>query len=449
MSFPNEFIWGTASAAYQIEGGVSEGGRGPSVWDTFSHMPGKIFENQNGDIACDAYHRYKEDIRLMAELGIHNYRFSISWARVIPDGFHVNPKGLEYYDRLVDCCLNYGITPWVTLYHWDLPQEVENQGGWTNRKTAKAFCWYAETVVRHFYERVRHWYTLNEPQCFIDLGYRTGTHAPGRRENKGQVFHAMHNALLAHGLAAKAMRSIDPGLMIGVATTGRLCYPASLKPSDREAAKAATFFLADENWCFTHHWFLDPLFFGHYPECGGTFLEPLAKSVPEADWADIQEKPDFIGMNIYHGMEAEATPEGAPSIKQKYTGYPCTATKWPVTPQVMYWGTKWIHERYGAPIIISENGQSGNDRIYLDGKVHDPDRIDFLKRYLRELERAIRDGVNIRGYFHWSFTDNFEWALGYGERFGLIYIDYPTQKRIPKDSAAWYAAMIKCNNLLF
>ncbi len=441
MSFPDDFIWGVASAAYQIEGGAADGGRGPSIWDTFSHTPGKTFDGHTGDMACDGYHRYPQDIALMASLGIRHYRFSLSWARLDPQGQgDFNQEGFAYYQQVLDCCRQHGITPYVTLYHWDLPQALEDRGGWQSRATAHRFGVLAQAVAQRFRGQVSFYMTLNEPQCAVMLGYGSGIHAPGKTLPLKHQFTCWHNLLLAHGLAAQAIRSTDPQALVGVASTGHLCYPQNHTKADAAAAKQMTFAPPNRNtWSFSHHMFLDPLCFGHYPKCEDTLLEQCIASVSREDLITIHQLPDFIGLNIYNGHEVSLDSAGKPELLPKYEGFPRTALKWPITPQVLGFGVEVIYQRYQLPIYITENGLSCNDKLYLDGCVHDPDRIDFLHRYLLELKQAVENGVDVRGYFHWSFTDNFEWHNGYNERFGLVYVDYPSQHRILKDSAHWYA----------
>ncbi len=443
QGFGAGFVWGAASAAYQIEGAWKEEGKGPSIWDAFCHEGGHIARDESGDVASDAYHHLEEDVALLKSLGVQAYRFSISWPRVLPGGrLTVNPAGLGYYDRLVDLLLHSGITPYLTLYHWDLPLELEGKGGWLNRDTAVAFAAYAAFIARHFDRRVRHYITLNEPQCFIGLGYAQGLHAPGKRLPEEQVLTAMHNALLAHGLAVQALRANSSGpIRIGLSSTGRLCYPQADTPAGRSAAEAATFALAKDDWTFTHAWFLDAALLGSYPSDAPPVLARFAASVPAEDWEIIRQPLDFLGLNVYNGKAVDEAGREMP----KYPGFPRTALKWPLTPEVMRYGCLFLYQRYGLPLYITENGQSSNDRIFLDGCVHDPDRIDFLQRYLAELKKAALEGVPLLGYFHWSFTDNFEWHSGYDERMGLVYVDYPSQRRIPKDSARWYAKVIAQN----
>ncbi len=440
MSFKDDFIWGAASSSYQIEGGAFEDGKGPSIWDLFCKESGTVSYGHTGEVACNSYHCYEEDIRLIAKLGIRNYRFSLSWPRIFPKGKgELNPKGLDYYDKVVDLCLSLGITPWITLYHWDLPAALE--GGWEDYSTPYAFADYAEFIAGHFKGRVKHYFTLNEPQCVVELGYGRGLHAPGKKLPIKERFKCWCHVLLANGLAIRQMRNVDPDIKVGIVSTGELCYPQTRE--DTEAARLLSFPDGD-CWGFTHHWLLDPICLGYFPYTENPELSQAAASVSPMDIEIIKVPMDFIGLNIYNGHASTLT-GGKPDYIIKHEGFPRTALKWPVVPEVMRYGPKWIYERYGLPLIITENGQSCNDRIYLDGCVHDPDRIDYLHRYLFALSQACSEGIPVLGYFHWSFTDNFEWTSGYEERFGLVYVDYPSQKRIPKDSAYWYSKTIQEN----
>lgn len=441
--FPREFVWGAASAAYQIEGYDLEDGGGASIWRTFTHTPGKIAYGDTGDIACDAYHRYAEDIALLKELGVKAYRFSASWARVDPlgDG-NWNRAGAAYYDKIVDLCLENGIEPYMTLYHWELPQALEDQGGWQVPETAHAFGRYAGFMADHFKGRVKHYFTLNEPQCTTSLGYQQGIHAPGKKLEMPELFAVHVHQMMAHGLAQRAIKTVDPDALVGLASTGNLCYPEKETPEDIAAARKATFTHCEDSWIFTHQWLLDPVCLGRFPDCAGTALAPLADAVSPEQMALIHTVPDMLGYNVYNGHAARAGKEGF-EIVPKYPGFPRTALKWPVTPEVMDWGVRFLQERYGLPGYITENGLSCNDRIYLDGRVHDIERIDFLARYLSCLGRAVESGADIRGYFHWALTDNLEWHSGYGERFGLVYIDFPSGSRVPKESFGWYRNVIR------
>lgn len=438
MKFQNDFVWGAASSSYQIEGGATEDGKGPSIWDMFCKIDGAIAGGHTGDIACDSYHRYREDIALMAQLNIKHYRFSISWPRVIPNGTgEINPAGLAYYDGLVDCCLSHGITPWITLFHWDLPANLP--GGWENRETAVAFANYAKIITAHFKGRVTNYFTLNEPQCAVGLGYDTGVYAPGKKLPLPQVFTCWKNMLLANGLAIRAMRQVDRNAKIGIASTGDLCYPET--EDDVEGARAFSFGDQWGRWNFTHHWFLDPICLGRFPQTKNQELAAQANAVSPEDMAIIKADMDILGVNLYHG-HAVTTQNGMPELVKKAPGFPRTALKWPITPEALRWGPKYLCDRYQLPLYITENGLSCNDKVYLDGQVHDPDRIDYLHRYLQQLSLACQEGTPVCGYFQWSFTDNFEWASGYDERFGLVFVDYETQRRIPKDSARWYSNFI-------
>lgn len=450
MRFPQGFVWGAACASYQVEGSPEADDKGPSIWDIFVHRPGNTFMGHTGDTACDSYHRWEADLDLMVHLGIQNFRFSLSWSRIFPSGMAaVNKAGLAYYDRLVDGCLSRGITPWITLYHWDLPQALEDKGGWRSRETAKAFCQYASLVARHFRGRVRHYFTLNEPQCSSVLGYGAGEHAPGLRLKLEEIFQCHMNLMLAHGMAVAAIRRNAPDALVSLASTGNLCYPHTDGADHQEAARQLSFSPWGDDpsgQLFNHQWFLDPILLGHFPCTGSTALLMAAESVPPSDLSVMKQPLDFLGLNIYHGRQAQMTSTG-PAFVSEAPGAPMTAMKWYVTPEILRWGPQWIWERYGLSMYISENGLSCNDKIYLDGKVHDSDRIDFLARYLDQLAHGIASGVPVKGYFHWSLTDNFEWSHGYKERFGLIYIDYESQTRIPKDSASWYSRVLKTGRL--
>ena len=442
MSFSNDFVWGVASSAYQIEGGAAEGGRGASVWDTFSHTQGKTYGGHTGDIACDSFHRFDEDLVALLQLGVKHYRFGISWTRIFPDGRTLNEQGFAYYDRVVDLLLKNGITPWMTLFHWETPQALEDNGGWQNRETAELLGKFAGVVAAHFRGRVRHYFTINEPQCFIGLGYETGWHAPGKTLTGEALFTCWHNAMLAHGWMASAVRAADPSAMVGAASCGMVCIPEADSIKDIEAAREAmfTFGIHPEIQLFSHNAFLDPVLHGRYP-AHPFFQSSLAT---EQDFEIMRQPLDFIGLNFYNASMVRAGNAGPEHVPYP-RGYPQTALRWQITPSMMFYGTKFIFERYQLPVYITENGLSCNDKIYLDGKVHDPDRIDFLQRYLREFKRAGESGVDIRGYFHWSLIDNFEWADGYKERFGLYFVDYETLQRIPKDSANWYRSVIESN----
>lgn len=460
--FDKNFLWGTASSSYQIEGAFAEDGKGLSIWDTFSNKSGNISHDENGNKACDHYHRYREDIALMKSLGIQAYRFSISWSRIFPDGIvkdsdgniHYNKAGLDFYDNIVNFCLENDIKPFITIYHWDLPQALEDKGGWLNRETAFIFADYAEFICEHFSDRVTNIATINEPQIISGLGYMLGLHAPGKKLDAVSVLSVIHHLALAHGLAVTKMRAVaKQPVKTGFSSTGNLCYPATECNEDIDAARAECFNIVKGNMTFNHTIFCDMTCLGRYPDIVNTelHLEPGLEKigryeelpfVKDGDIELIHQPIDYLGINVYNGHEINA----AGHINKK-PGSPRTALGWPVTPGVMNYGIRYLYERYNLPIYIFEDGLACNDIISLDGKVHDSNRIDFLTRYLTDLEKAYNAGVPILGYFHWSFTDNFEWHSGYDPRFGLIYVDYETQQRIPKDSAYWYSDLIKqsCN----
>lgn len=460
--FDKNFLWGTASSSYQIEGAFAEDGKGLSIWDTFSNKPGNIAHDENGNKACDHYHRYREDIALMKSLGIQAYRFSISWPRIFPDGIvkdsdgniRYNKAGLDFYDNIVNFCLENDIKPFITIYHWDLPQALEDKGGWLNRETAFIFADYAEFICEHFSDRVTNIATINEPQIISGLGYMLGLHAPGKKLDAVSVLSVIHHLALAHGLAVTKMRAVaKQPVKTGFSSTGNLCYPAAECDEDIDAARAECFNIVKGNMTFNHTIFCDMTCLGRYPDIAGTelHLEPGLEKighyeelpfVKDCDIELIHQPIDYLGINVYNGHEINAA-----GYINKKPGSPRTALGWPVTPSVMNYGIRYLYERYNLPIYIFEDGLACNDIISLDGKVHDSNRIDFLTRYLTDLEKAYNAGVPILGYFHWSFTDNFEWHSGYDPRFGLIYVDYETQQRIPKDSAYWYSDLIKqsCN----
>lgn len=442
VQFPRDFLWGAACASFQCEGAWDADGKGPSIWDDFCHESGgkNIKHGDNGDVACDTYHRYREDIALMKAHGIRAYRFSISWPRVIPDGDGaINEAGLQYYDNLVDALIESGIEPMITLYHWDLPSALQHKGGWLNRDIVTAFERYARLIAERFAGRVRCFMTLNEPQCAASLGYGIGIHAPGWKLSGECVARVYHHMALAHSAAQRAIKAVAPDVRVGVVCCGRMAYPLVDTPEGREAAYRASFDLSEE-WAFSYNVFLDSLIWRRYDESANAVLRRFAAEIPESDWP-LMETPDFLGMNIYNGQPVDESgrPVSFPA------GNPSTALKWPVTPEVMHYAPMHLHRRYGLPVIITENGLSCNDKVFLDGKVHDPDRIDFLHRYLTNLSMAIAEGTPVMGYLHWSFLDNFEWADGYSERFGLIHVDYETLQRTPKDSARWYAQVIASN----
>ena len=441
VQFPSDFLWGVACASYQCEGAWDADGKGPNIWDDFCHVTGggRVKNDDNGDVACDVYHRWPEDIALMKAHNIRAYRFSVSWARVSPDGDGaVNEAGLAFYEKLVDALLEAGIEPLVTLYHWDLPSVLQYKGGWLNRDIVPAFARYARIVAERLGDRVKCYMTINEPQC-IALGYYTDVMAPGWRCPDEDIARLFHNIALAHSAAQRAIKAVDPGALVGLVPCGRLCYPKEDTPENRESAYRASFDLT-ARWVFNFNIILDSVVLRRYDESAPEAVKKFAATIPEGDWAAM-ETPDFIGVNVYNGTMVDA--EG-PEV-DCYPGFQRTACKWAITPEVMHYGPLFLYRRYKLPLIISENGLSCNDIIFRDGQVHDPKRIDFLHRSLTELSKAIAEGAPVKGYMQWSFLDNFEWASGYDERFGIIYVDYPTLRRIPKDSARWYAQVIATN----
>lgn len=444
--FPADFTWGAATAAYQIEGAAREDGRGPSVWDALCRKPGAVFDGHTGDVACDHYHRWREDVALMRELGLKGYRFSISWTRVFPGGTgRLNPKGLAFYDRLVDALLEAGVTPWTTLFHWDYPEALYDRGGWLNPDSPKWFADYVSVVGRKLGDRVRNWITLNEPQCFIGIGHQDGVHAPGLKLSMRDLLLAIHHVLLAHGRGVKALRSsCKRRPLIGPAPISTFSYPASTSPRDIAAARRASMAITGKNiWSIT--WWHDPIIKGRYPEDG---LKVFGRDVPKHSRRDLEtmcQPLDFFGVNIYRAGVVRAGPGGRIEEVASPVGYARTAFDWKVQPEVMYWGPRFYHERYRLPIVITESGLSNTDWVSLDGQVHDPQRVDYVGRHLIELKRAVTEGIPVKGYFHWSLLDNFEWAAGYHQRFGLVHVDFPTGTRTPKDSYHWYRDVIAAN----
>lgn len=447
-SFPKDFVWGAAAASYQVEGAVREDGKGPSVWDMFCEKEGAVWQGHDGSIACDHYHRYREDVELMRQVGLRAYRLSVCWPRIFPSGTgQLNERGVDFYSRLIDALLEAGIEPWVTLFHWDYPLDLYHRGGWLNRDSADWFADYATLVAERLSGRVRHFFTINEPQVYIGFGHLEGKHAPGDTLPLSQVLLAGHHTLLAHGKAVQALRAAaKQPLRIGFAPVGMPCHPVTDSPDDVEAARRATFRIRERN-TWNNSWWMDPVFLGRYPEQGLEFYGKDAPRIGAGDMQLIAQPLDFFGVNIYQSAPVRATGDNEEGFERVPfpTGHPITAFNWPITPEALYWGPKFFYERYGKPIVISENGISCRDVVSLDGNVHDAARIDFTQRYLRMLHEAVTDGVDVRGYFHWSILDNFEWAAGYRERFGLIHVDYETQVRTLKDSAAWYRKVIETN----
>lgn len=442
-SFPDNFFWGAAAAAYQIEGAVSADGRGESIWDLFCREPGRVWRDHSGRHACDHFHRYREDVALMSELELQAYRLSVSWSRVLPNGTEqVNEAGLDFYDRLIDELLEAKITPYITLYHWDLPAELYYRGGFLNRDCSQWFAEFATLMAGRLGDRVNDWFTLNEPQVFIGAGLERGIHAPGLKLNHPEVLRAGHHCMMAHGRAVQAIRASSKcPARVGYAPVGIPKIPHTTNPADVVAAKERMFTLDTRN-CWNNAWWMDPVLLGHYPESGMSIYGTDMPKFPAADLDVICQPLDYLGVNIYQGQRTRVGEDGPEEVPIS-VGAPITAFDWPVTPEALYWGPRFLHERYGLPMVITENGLSCRDWVSTDGRVHDPNRIDFAKRYLRELRRAVAEGIPVLGYFHWSIMDNFEWCEGYKHRFGMVFVDYETQQRTIKDSALWYREVIR------
>ncbi len=431
-ALPHDFIWGASTAAYQIEGAAREDGRGPSIWDVFSHTPGKVKTGETGDVACDHYHRYKEDIALMRDLDLDAYRFSVSWPRVLPTGEGAaNEKGLDFYSRLIDALLEAGIEPWLCLYHWDLPQALHERGGWTSRDSAGWFGAYADLLARRFGGRIARWVTFNEPNVFTIAGYATGLHAPGVSDI-GAMLAAAHNVNRAHGRAVDAIRAATR------APVGIVCnqQPArAQRPGTDDDASAA---FLDLVW---NRMFADPMILGDYPEG----LKPLfAPLISDGDLAAIKRPLDFFGLNHYSPVYVRNDPAapGGLSLAEAPEGAPRTMMGWEIAPDAFRDTLITEHQRYQLPIVVTENGIAFRDAVGLDGRVNDQGRIEYLASYLSAVAQAIHAGARIDGYCVWSLLDNFEWAEGYEPRFGIVHVDYATQKRTPKDSYFWLKAVM-------
>ncbi len=445
MGFSKDFMWGAASAAFQIEGAWDADGKGPSIWDYCGRDRNIIEFNETGDVACDHYHRYKEDVALMKQIGLPYYRFSISWPRVLPAGTGaVNQAGLKFYSDLVDELLANGITPVVSMFHWDYPYELYKKGAWMNPESSEWFLEYTKVIVDALSDRVKHWITINEPQCILGCGYLEAEHAPFERRGGRDLAIMTHNILLSHGKAVRYLREhAKQDVEISIAPIAPAFIPKSNSPEDIEEAKKKTFHVNKDWLPFGLAWWSDPVYLGHYPEEAYKLFPEWMPKENKEEMELISQKLDFAATNVYYSQFGPVTETGYP--ENMWQGRPISAMDWPVAPEVLYWSPRFTYERYGLPVMISENGMACHDWVHLDGKVHDPSRIDFLHRYLLELRRAADDGVPIKGYFHWSFTDNMEWKCGYNRRFGLVYVDYRTQERTVKDSGFWYKDVIQAN----
>ena len=432
-TFPDDFRWGAATASYQIEGAAHENGRGESVWDRFAATPGKVRNGDTGEIACDFYHRYRGDIALMKELGLDAFRFSIAWPRVLPEGRgRVNAAGLDFYDRLVDELLAHGIEPFATLFHWDTPQALEDAGGWPVRATAEAFVEYTEAVVERLGDRVHHWMTHNEPWVCAWIGHAWGEHAPGGKSEADAVA-AAHHLLLSHGWAVQAIRRARPDAKVGLSLNLAHAYPASDSPEDEAAA-----------WHVDgggNRWFLDPIFRGAYPADlleRNAIVEPL---IGDGDLEAIATPIDFLGVNNYFRFVVGAGAEGPRFVSNPEALH--TDMGWEVYPDGLHALLTRVADEYApSAIYVTENGAAFGDVRGHDGRVHDPERTEYLQTHVDAVGRAVADGVPVKGYFVWSLLDNFEWAHGYSKRFGIVYVDYPTLERVPKDSFYWYRDFI-------
>jgi beta-glucosidase len=429
--FPPDFVWGAATASYQIEGAANEDGRGESVWDRFCATPGKVRNADNGTVACDFYHRYREDIALMGELGIDAFRFSVAWPRVLPAGRgRINEAGLDFYDALVDELLGNGIAPYVTLFHWDTPQVIEDAGGWPARDTVDAFAEYVEAVAQRLGDRVGHWITHNEPWVVSWVGHGWGHHAPGRTSDADALATA-HHLLLSHGRAVEILRALSPDSEVGITLNLDNAYPASESAED----------LASAHWVDGLHnrWFLDPLFRGAYPEDMAEAWAEIMPEVRDGDLATISTPIDFLGVNNYTSPLVAADENGGRSQIVRRNDVDRTDMGWEVVPEGLHDLLVRLHRDYEPKAIyVTENGAAYPDVRGHDGAVHDPERQAYLEAYVAAASRAIAKGVPLRGYFAWSLLDNFEWAWGYWKRFGLVYIDYATLERVPKGSFYWY-----------
>ena len=444
LIFPKGFLWGASASSFQIEGAWQEDGKGESVWDRFCHIPGNIDNGDTGDVACDFFHRYADDAKIMAQLGLHAQRISISWPRIFPEGRgELNQKGLDFYRRVIDALLEQGVAPFIMIYHWDLPQRLQERGGWLNRDTAYALAELSEHLYAAFPSQVPYWGTILEPQINAYHGYWDGKHAPGIRDFSAAI-QAAHHLLLAHGLMVQAFRASGAKGEVGI--TNYLPHHYALSDSSEDQAARDRW---DGAW---NRWFLDALYKGFYPEEQQRWYRNQGIVLPhthEGDMELISQPTDFFGLNYYYsyfiGAGEDRWPMRVRSVKPKDRAY--TAMGWPVCPDGFYDTLMRCWRDYGKKIIVTENGAAYPDAVSPDGAVHDPERVAYLRAHIAALYRALQDGADIRGYMVWSSFDNFEWAMGYDKRFGLTYVDYETQERIIKDSGRWYAALARSNRM--
>lgn len=439
--FPKDFVWGAATASYQIEGAWNEDGKGESIWDRFSHTPGRVQDGDTGDVACDHYHRWREDIDLMKELGLQAYRFSIAWPRVLPEGRgRINRSGLDFYDRLVDGLLEANIVPYATLYHWDLPQALEDDGGWLARPVVEAFVEYTDIVTRTLGDRVKYWITLNEPWVSAFVGYREGRHAPGHTDLHKAIA-ASHHLLLSHGQAVPVIRANSAGASVGITLNLTPKEPASPSVHDRRAA-----FWEDG---YLNRWFLDALAGRGYPQDIVNSFGDAMQFVQPGDMDLIATPIDFLGINYYHRDIVRSTEvsEEENHPRTVFCEDAVTEMDWEVYPRGIYNLLGRLYFEYNIPAVyITENGAAFPDKFNGDGSIHDLERLDYIKSHLQMVHKAIQIGLPVKGYFTWSLMDNFEWGFGYSKRFGIVHVDYETQKRTPKLSAAWYRRAIQANS---
>ena len=445
MAFAKDFLWGAASAAAQVEGAWNEDGRGESICDTLVHEGGHVAHGETCDVACDHYHRWREDVAIMKELGLKSYRFSVSWSRVLPEGTgRVNEAGLHFYVQLCDALLEAGIKPLVTLYHWDLPTALYRKGGWKNPESPAWFEEYTELLAKALGDRAYAWMTFNEPQMFVGLGMLVGAHAPFEHNDDKTLAEVSKNVLLAHGRAVSVLRRLCPKALIGMAPTGDCYLPKDETPESIEEARRKSTRLG-RDFVISNTWWADPIFLGKAPEDAEALLGENMYRLTAEEWASVSQKLDFYGFNCYQGTQDYPPPEDGYN-NYAWQGSPQTGFGWNFTPQALYYSSKFWYERYGLPVLITENGYAGLDHVMLDGKVHDPQRQDFLHRYLLQVKRAVDEGIPVLGYQYWSIMDNFEWAAGYDPRFGLVYVDYHNNcERTIKDSALWYRDVIAAN----
>ncbi|MGI4828123.1 MAG: GH1 family beta-glucosidase [Janthinobacterium lividum] len=444
LSFPTDFLWGSATASYQVEGAVKEGGRGPTIWDTFSHIPGKTHAGDTGDVADDFYHRYKADVGLMRELGLKTCRFSIAWSRIFPTGTgSPNQQGLDFYRRLVDALLEAGVEPYATLFHWDLPQPLQDRGGWENRDTAKAFADYAGYTAGKLQDHVKHYMTTNEISTYTELGYGNGSFAPGLKVGPKRLAQLTHYAVLGHGMAVRAIRASAPGVMVGLAENPKATVPVMETPEEIQAAHTA---MREENAQY-----LGVILGGSYTDL---YLKKLGADAPQftpEELAIISSPLDFVGTNIYQPTYVRAASnEAGYAVIPKPSSFPHMLSPWlDVGPEALYWGPKLVYDLWKPKAMyITENGCSSADVVAPDGHIYDTDRVMYFRNYLTQLHRAVREGVPVKGYFLWSLLDNYEWADGYDKRFGITYVDFATQKRTLKLSGEFYKQVIAANRVM-